>query len=165
VGRLWHGIGQLQEPSGVAVDASGVVYVADKWNNRIETFSTDGDYLGQWGYKGTANGQLYDPRGVSVSADGNVYVADTDNSRVQIFTSSGAYVGQWGILGTGNGQFNHPASIATGANGSVYVADTANNRIQLFGTRATRVKPTSWGQLKSRYAPKPGPTSQTTTGR
>ena len=57
------GNGQFNEPAGVAVDASGSVYVADKGNNRIQKFDSNGNFITQWGSAGTDNGQFSYPEG------------------------------------------------------------------------------------------------------
>ncbi|MEM2760711.1 MAG: hypothetical protein QXW73_07990, partial [Nitrososphaerales archaeon] len=48
--------GQFRAPSGVAVDSSGNVYVADTNNNRIQKFTSTGTFLTKWGSSGTGNG-------------------------------------------------------------------------------------------------------------
>jgi hypothetical protein len=118
-------------PWGVAVDASGNVYVADNGNRRIQKFTSSGTYVTQWGSYGTGDGQFDYPCGVAVDASGNVYVADASNQRIQVFTSSGTYVTQWGTLGSGNGQFNYPYGVAVDGSRAC-VADGSNRRIQVF---------------------------------
>ena len=119
--------GQFSSPEGIAVDASGNVYVADSGNDRIQVFSSSGVYITRWG----GNGQFHSPEGIAVDASGIVYVVDR-NDRIQVFSSSGVYITRWGSIGTGNGQFISPKGIAVDASGNVYVADTENNRIQVF---------------------------------
>jgi DNA-binding beta-propeller fold protein YncE len=72
-------------PQGLAVDASGNVFVTDTGNNRIQKFSATGTYLTQFGTSGSGNGQMSNPSGVAVDSLGDVYVADAGNSRVQLF--------------------------------------------------------------------------------
>ena len=52
------GDGQFNVPSGVAVDASGHVYVADSGNDRIQVFDSSGNYQYQWGSSGFGDGQF-----------------------------------------------------------------------------------------------------------
>jgi len=77
--------GQFIGPDGVAVDASGNVYVADTFNDRIQVFTSGGEYITQWGSHGTGQGQFDCPSCVAVDASGNVYVADLGNCRIQKF--------------------------------------------------------------------------------
>jgi sugar lactone lactonase YvrE len=77
------GDGQLHYPAGIAVDASGTVYVADDWNARVQMFDGEGVFLGKWGSLGAGNLQFIHPVDVSVDASGSVFVADTLNHRIQ----------------------------------------------------------------------------------
>jgi DNA-binding beta-propeller fold protein YncE len=137
------GNGEFNNPSGIAVDALGNVYVADDGNNRIQKFDSTGTYITQWGSSGNGNGEFNDPRSLAVDDSGNVYVVDTDNNRIQKFDSDGTYLTQWGTVGTGNGQFDNPYNIALSASGNVYVVDTFNFRIQKFDSNGTYL--TQWG--------------------
>ena len=69
----------------MATDASGNVYVADYYNNRIQKFDVNGVFLTAWGSLGSGNGQLFLPSGVATDGSGSVYVADTYNHRIQKF--------------------------------------------------------------------------------
>ena len=84
-GSYGTGPGQFNNPYGVAVDASGNVYVVESDNHRIQKFTSNGEYITQWGSYGTGPGQFDWPQGVAIDASGNVYVADTDNNRIQLF--------------------------------------------------------------------------------
>ena len=79
------GNGELIQPSGVATDGSGNVYVADTGDHRIQKFDASGVFLATWGSHGTGNGQFDSPTGVATDGSGNVYVADTRNHRIQKF--------------------------------------------------------------------------------
>jgi DNA-binding beta-propeller fold protein YncE len=79
--------GQFNNPLGVAVDASGNLYVADSGNNRIQRFDTAGNVTA-WGSYGSGPGQFDYPEGVDVDSSGSVYVTDLQNNRVQKFNPS-----------------------------------------------------------------------------
>ncbi|MBL8207217.1 MAG: VCBS repeat-containing protein [Blastocatellia bacterium] len=145
-GSLGSGNGQFTQPSGVAVDRAGNVYVSDN-NSRIQKFDSYGNFLLKWGSQGAGIGQFRDPYGVAVdkSDNDNVYVADKTNQRIQKFTSTGVFIAAWGSLGASNGQFNQPSAVAVDGAGNVYVADTANHRIQKF--TSTGVFIAAWGSL------------------
>lgn len=78
--------GQFQGPFGLSIDSNDNIYVTDKNNNRIQIFTSDGQFITKFGVKGTGNGQFMGPEAVGVGKDsGSVYVADTGNNRIQLF--------------------------------------------------------------------------------
>ena len=129
--------GQFNEPSDVAVDTVGNVYVSDRKNHRVQKFDSDGFFIVQWGGMGSGDGQLAFPEGIATDAAGNVYVADRGNNRIQKFSPSGVFIAKFGSTGAGDGQFLQPHDVTVDPAGNVYVADTGNDRIQKFsGTGA-----------------------------
>lgn len=146
-GALGTADGDFDTPDGIAVDAAGNVFVADRDNDRIQKFSNTGAHLLTWGSGGSGDGQFSSPRGIAVDKAGDVYVADFGNNRVQRFTGNGVYVLQWGGTGTGNGQFLGPRAVTVDAAGKVYVTEDgfASKRVQKF-TR-TGVFVLKWGSL------------------
>ncbi len=146
------GNGQLHEPTGLALDSKGDIWVADEANARVQEFSPAGEYLSQFGSKGSGNGQFNAPSALAVS-EGEIYVADTGNSRIEVFSPSGTYLNQFGSSGAGQGQFNRPAGIAVNPNsGDLYVSDTNNYRMQEFtpaGKYLTEAG--SWGTGKGQF--------------
>ncbi|MCX9010850.1 MAG: DUF3160 domain-containing protein [Candidatus Methanoperedens sp.] len=122
----------FNSPSGIAVDSSGNVYVAEQGNGRIQKFNESGGFLVKWGSEGTGDGQFRYPSGIAVDRSGNVYVADYYNNRTQKFNASGGFLSKWGSSGSGDGQFSYPSGIAVDSSENVYVVDQGNNRIQKF---------------------------------
>ncbi len=136
------GDGEFNWPWGVAVDASGNVYVADSIGSRIQKFTSSGSFITQWGTYGSGDGQFSAPSGVAVDISGNVYVADSIGSRIQKFTSSGSFITKWGV-GSGDDPFIYPYGVATDALGNVYVAEAGNHLIQKFTSSGSFI--TQWG--------------------
>jgi DNA-binding beta-propeller fold protein YncE len=123
------GRGQFDSPTGIAVDGSGNVLVADTNNGRIEKFSATGTFLGILGTKGTGHGQLRNPNGIAVDRMGNIYVADAFNHRVEKLAPDGTFIAEWKGPEPG---FYGPRRIAIGPDDSVYVVDQGHNRIAKF---------------------------------
>jgi DNA-binding beta-propeller fold protein YncE len=134
------GKGEFDSPTGIAVDASGNILVADTGNGRIEKFSPSGAFLSIIATKGTGHGQLGDPNGIAIDRAGNIYVAEAGNHRVQKLAHDGTFIGEWKGPDLG---FYGPRRIAIGADDSIYVVDQGNSRIVKFNPDGTVV--TSWG--------------------
>jgi sugar lactone lactonase YvrE len=131
-------------PTSVALDTSGNVYVADFRNNLIREINTTGvgSTLAGTGAVGNANGapsvaSFNLPTGVALDIYGNVYVADSNNNLIREISTSGVvstFAGT-GAQGAANGAasaatFNYPEGIAVDTLGNVYVADYGNNMIR-----------------------------------
>ncbi len=137
---------RFYEPSGVAVDNAGSVYVADIYNYAIRKVTPGGvvtTLAGLAGGPGSADGtasaaRFYQPSGVAVDSAGNVYVADTDNFTIRKVTPGGVVTTLAGLarnLGSADGaastaRFNSPNGVAVDGAGNVYVADCGNDTIR-----------------------------------
>src|SRR5207245_2539529 len=122
--------GQLSHPSGVAVDISGNIYVADTNNNRIAVFDSSGKLLKSIVSKGSGPGEFSHPSGVAVDISGKIYFSDTKNNRKAEYYSSDKLLKSIGSKGSGPGEFSHPSGVAVDSICNIYVADTNNDRIQ-----------------------------------
>lgn len=86
----------FNQPTSVVVGPSGSIYVADGYgNSRIVKFSADGEFMMEWGRRGTAPGELNTPHCLALDVDENVYVAERLNHRVQVFDSAGRQLALW----------------------------------------------------------------------
>ena len=99
-----HGGPPLNQPTDLAVDASGNIYISDGYrNSRVHKFAADGTLIKSWGEPGNARelrntkdkpGFFHTPHGIWVYDD-KVYVSDRENNRIQIFTLDGVYLDMW----------------------------------------------------------------------
>lgn len=201
-GTIGTGNSNLSSPSGVGLDGSGNVYVADTNNNRVKKFNSSGAFVAnigtQWtkanGHSNTAtaDGQIRQPTDVAVDGSGNIYVlhyggangtgridkfnsagvyqakssttfsdgiggiavdatpnvfaVDTKNDRVRKFaTGLGAQTTSFGTSGTGDGQFTDPRGIAIDSTNRPLVVDGGTaKRVQRFTNAATPVYQAKW---------------------
>lgn len=129
-------------PSGIAVDGDGYVFVADRLNHRIRKISPAGEVttLAGAGTVGSLDGEaaaakFNQPYGVAVNDKGTVVVADLTNNMVRMIdqgkvtTLAGTVSGFTDGVGSA-ARFNQPTDVAIDAHGTVYVADLGNNRIR-----------------------------------
>ncbi|MEI7027535.1 fibronectin type III domain-containing protein [Paenibacillus sp. y28] len=137
-GGAGSGLGEFNNPRGVAVDSHGNVYVADAWNHRIQKLDAATGVWSEWkksgGGLGNGLGQFNMPSRVAIDSSGNIYVADTSNHRVQKLTAATGEWSEWkkpgGGAGSGLGEFNNPYDVSVDSQGNVYVAELNNHRIQ-----------------------------------
>jgi sugar lactone lactonase YvrE len=135
---------QFNNPSGLALDGSGNLFVADQGSSRIRKVvlatgavaTLAGNAAGY--LDGTGTAALFSfPYGLAADASGNLYVGDRNNHRIRkivvatgvVTTVAGSTAGFLDATGTA-AQFNNPYGVALDGSGNLYVADLNNNRIR-----------------------------------
>jgi sugar lactone lactonase YvrE len=137
---------RYRSPSGVVIDAAGVLFIADTLNHSIRRLSpTDAldTFAGSPEFTGSTDGigsaaRFRHPNAVAVATDGTVYVADSENHTIRRISSTGVVTtlaGSPGISGSSDGRgsaarFNFPYGVAVDSGGFIYVADTFNQTIR-----------------------------------
>jgi len=139
-----------ENPKGVAIDASGNLYVADVSNHTIRKITPAGvvtTIAGKAGVPGNADGvasiaRFNYPTGLAIDSRGNLYVTDSANCTIRKITPEGdvsTLAGKAGERGNADGKgsaarFRHPQGIAVNKDGIIYVADTFNNAVRILSS-------------------------------
>ena len=150
-------------PTGITIDATGNLYVADQRNNKIRKIdpygfvttiagSLAGGTLGNGNTDGIGTAaRFYFPSGITIDATGNLYVADQRNHKIRKIDPSGFVTSiagsESGISGSTDGiatsaRFSLPYDITVNANGDCYVADRSNLKIRKITQGTFQISPT-----------------------
>src|SRR5205807_2142207 len=146
---------ELKNPTGVAYDSAGNLYIADFSNARVRKVTTNGNIStvagnGQFDTGGTGLGDglpataaaLTGPYHVAVDSAGNLYISDQTDNRIRKVDGSGTIstltgTGKFGYSGdggaAGSAQDWGPSGFALGPVGGLYFADGQNGRIRAIG--------------------------------
>ena len=126
---------RLKEPTQVAVDGDGKVYICDRGNRRIQVFDRLGGYIRE------IRDHLKSPVGVAVDPDGLVWICDDETGELGIYTPSGRRL----LVFTDDGQgkpFRSPSDLAALALQAILL-DSGNHRLVLF-SRSRQARRVSW---------------------
>ena len=134
VGQRGKEPGDFNLPMQVATAPDGTVYVIDGGNFRVQSFTSEGDFIDTFGSAGRYGGNFSRPKGIATDQDNNVYVGDSAFGNFQIFNSEGQlllFIGDRGNRG-GPGIFMLPSGIEVDEDGRVYYADQFFRKIDIF---------------------------------
>ena len=134
----------FNNPHGIAVDAQGNVYIADRFNHKIRLLTPDGEVvtLAGTGEVGSDDGPgsqatFHEPWGIAIGRDGVLYIADTQNNKVRKIDNQGnvSTLAGSGTYGINNGpgvsaRFAFPTGISVDASGQIFVCDHLGHTIR-----------------------------------
>jgi hypothetical protein len=119
-------------PHAIKVSRDGIVYLADRINNRIQLFTREGKFLRQVRVTNEGSDVVPVPAGFAFSPDASqqlLYVVDSGPMRVVIFErQTMTQIGVVGARGAGAGEFDIVHHMAVDSKGNLYTAEIVNNR-------------------------------------
>jgi DNA-binding beta-propeller fold protein YncE len=116
--------GKFDVAHGVAIDAKGMVWVADRENQRVQVFNPDGTFVRQMKYAGL-------PCGFAVGSQ-YVYMVNGFAGQVVRMDLDGRVLSVVGKAGQGVGEFGEAHFVAVSPKGDIFVADSVNRAVQKF---------------------------------
>lgn len=121
--------GQLYKPWDLACNSRGEVYVADCGNNRVQKFTSSGEFLMEFGaISDTEN--ITTPSGIAIDSKDTVYVTEISAHRVSVFSADGLFVMSFGQ--EYRKQLQEPCGIAIDEDGHIYVCNQGNGYLIIF---------------------------------
>jgi sugar lactone lactonase YvrE len=116
--------GQFQVAHGIAIDAKGLLWVADRENQRIQVFDQDGKFVREVKYKGL-------PCSLDIGSQ-YMYMVNGFAGQVLRLDLNGKVLAAMGKPGKGPGEFGEAHMIAVSQKGEIYVADSVNAALVKF---------------------------------
>ena len=108
------------------------IFITDTLNNRVQVFSTDGDYIKTIGGPDTPSVRLDSPSTVATDKDGNIYIGSFKKNNIFVLDKHYVRKTYFGNKGIGQMEFQGVSSIDVDDEGSIYVADYLNHRVKKF---------------------------------
>jgi DNA-binding beta-propeller fold protein YncE len=125
-GKKGKGDGEFDLVHDVTTDKRGLVYVADRTNERVQIFDENGKFLRKWTGIGAAWGLAYS------ASDDTMFMCDGVNDRIVKLNMDGEILGVLSGHGKVPGRLDFPHHMAIDSTGALYVAEIKNWRVQKF---------------------------------
>jgi DNA-binding beta-propeller fold protein YncE len=126
-GKTGKGQSEFNIPHSIVFDAQGLLYIADRSNQRIQVFDADGNYIRETSHPGT-------PCGLFMTPDQTIWLAHGHTGQIMTLDLKGNVTGAMAGAGQGKtlGKYGEAHYIAVSSRGEVFVADTLNWRVQKY---------------------------------
>ncbi len=119
--------GKFQVAHGIAIDANGLLWVADRENQRIQIFDDDGKFIRELKYAGL-------PCGLQIGGQ-YIYMVNGFAGQLLRLDLNGNVLAAVGKPGKGLGEFGEAHFVTVSPQGEIYVADTVNGTLHKFVKR------------------------------
>jgi streptogramin lyase len=129
-GREGTAPGEFREPVGIAVGPDGNIYVADAWNQRIQRFDSDFNYLGEIAVPTWGSEEVTAKPYLSFMSNGDIVASDPANGTILLYSGEGELLGSWQLPELPGGIAGRPVGIVVSSQGDVYVSDAAGNEVR-----------------------------------
>ncbi len=152
------GPGDIDYPNGLGVTSSGIVYVADNSNNRVDTYDTDGNFLLSFGWgvqtgtsqfetcttetgcrsgiSGDGEGQFSSTESIGIDSQGNIFTYDGSNDRIEKFDSNNNFLTSWDSFDNNSRSFDFVNALLLAPDNTLYAADTGVGKVYTFSPAA-----------------------------
>lgn len=121
------------DPTAIAVDGEGNLYIADAASGQILVFDPEYHLKLTFGARGDGSSHFQTVTAITVDREGSIYVADARATpAIQIFSPEGKFLRGWGEHESGPQNFSLPAGLALDGEGRVIVVDTLRHAIVVF---------------------------------
>jgi sugar lactone lactonase YvrE len=122
-------------PTGIHVDRTGEIFIADQNNGRIQVFDAGLQYLRSFGkLGGMLGGSMFGRlQGILGDGQGRLYLADAFHGEIRVFDTQGTAISTIGSFGDGPGELSRPVGLAIDRNNRLLVVSSGNTRVDFFG--------------------------------
>jgi len=121
--------GKALRPTGISI-VQNKLYVVDTGKHKIIILDMSGNYVGEFGQRGSGDGEFNYP--IQIGGRDTLCVVDALNYRVQLFSPDGKFVRSFGRQGNAIGRFASPKALALDSDGDIYVTDALMDNFQIF---------------------------------
>lgn len=132
--------GELDDPEDFAVSSTGIIFVADTGNSRVQVFSSDGVFLKE--IRNDVSGKLDEPVALALDPQNGLYVLDKGRSVVSVYSAKGEPVGTFGKQADGSDLFVKPVALMA-TRDEIFVLDS--NQVKVYSQKGKYIRSFSDG--------------------